>query len=244
MKTRVPVAGRHQAASACFALVVAASTLQAQGARLLRQPTLSPTHIAFAHGGDLWIVDRNGGEARRLTSTAAVESDPHFSKWRGRDPATFTTGFLCISVNSAIFVVCSASSASVAPDCLACSSLYAVLLAKVGGELVVNHLPRGCIADAGNGRDQQAHLEGAAEVTRPPATLSLDGNVPPYNTYLVVDALQRANKDYDLILFPNAGHGFGTLNNYMMRRRWDYFVRHLLGTEPPKEYEIGRRATP
>jgi dipeptidyl aminopeptidase/acylaminoacyl peptidase len=72
----------------------------------------------------------------------------------------------------------------------------------------------------------------------------LDGNVPPYNTYLVVDALQRANKDYDLILFPNAGHGFGALNQYMMRRRWDYFVRHLLDAEPPKEYEIGRRATP
>ena len=72
----------------------------------------------------------------------------------------------------------------------------------------------------------------------------LDGNVPPYNTYLVVDALQRANKDYDLILFPNAGHGFGALSPYMMRRRWDYFVRHLLGAEPPKEYEIGRRATP
>jgi dipeptidyl aminopeptidase/acylaminoacyl peptidase len=72
----------------------------------------------------------------------------------------------------------------------------------------------------------------------------LDGNVPPYNTYLVVDALQRANKDYDLIVFPNAGHGFGALNRYMMRRRWDYFVRHLLDAEPPKEYEIGRRATP
>jgi dipeptidyl aminopeptidase/acylaminoacyl peptidase len=72
----------------------------------------------------------------------------------------------------------------------------------------------------------------------------LDGNVPPYNTYLVVDALQRANKDYDLIVFPNAGHGFGALNRYMMRRRWDYFVRHLLDAEPPKEYEIGRSAMP
>ncbi|MGH7560228.1 MAG: DPP IV N-terminal domain-containing protein [Gemmatimonadales bacterium] len=72
----------------------------------------------------------------------------------------------------------------------------------------------------------------------------LDGNVPPYNTYLVMDALHRANKDYDLIVFPNAGHGFGVFSRYMMRRRWDYFVRHLLGAEPPREYEIGRRATP
>ena len=52
--------------------------------RLLRQPTLSATHVAFAYAGDLWIADRAGGTARRLTSTPAVESDPHFSpdgKW-------------------------------------------------------------------------------------------------------------------------------------------------------------------
>ena len=51
----------------------------AQGTRLLRQPTLSADHIAFAHGGDLWIVGRSGGVASRLTSTAAVESNPQFS---------------------------------------------------------------------------------------------------------------------------------------------------------------------
>lgn len=67
----------------------------------------------------------------------------------------------------------------------------------------------------------------------------MDGNVPPYNTWLVVDALIKANKDFDLLIFPNAGHGFGRDGAYMMRRRWDYFVRHLLGAEPPKEYLIG-----
>ena len=72
----------------------------------------------------------------------------------------------------------------------------------------------------------------------------LDGNVPPYNTYLVIDALAKANKDYDLVLFPNAGHGYGELSKYMMRRRWDYFVRHLQGVEPPREYEMGRPPTP
>jgi tricorn protease len=51
----------------------------AMGTRLLRQPSMSGKHIAFAHGGDLWIVDRPGGQARRLTSTPAVESDPHLS---------------------------------------------------------------------------------------------------------------------------------------------------------------------
>jgi dipeptidyl aminopeptidase/acylaminoacyl peptidase len=70
----------------------------------------------------------------------------------------------------------------------------------------------------------------------------MDDNVPPYNTTLVVDALQKANKDFDLLIFPNARHGYGALNNYMMRRRWDYFVRHLMGAEPPREYEIGRPA--
>ena len=52
--------------------------------RLLRQPTLSEKHIAFSYASDLWIVGRKGGNARRLTSTPAVESDPHFSpngKW-------------------------------------------------------------------------------------------------------------------------------------------------------------------
>lgn len=66
---------------------------------------------------------------------------------------------------------------------------------------------------------------------------TLDSNVPPYNTLLVVDELIRANKDFDLILFPNRGHGFGS-EPYMVRRRWDYFVRHLLGAEPPAGYEV------
>jgi dipeptidyl-peptidase 4 len=70
---------------------------------------------------------------------------------------------------------------------------------------------------------------------------AMDDNVSPYNTYLVVDALIKANRDFDLILFPHQRHGFGVDNNYMMRRRWDYFVRHLMGAEPPPEYRIGAR---
>ena len=74
---------------------------------------------------------------------------------------------------------------------------------------------------------------------------AMDDNVPPYNAMLVVDALIKAGKDFDLLLFPHARHGYGVDNNYMMRRRWDYFVRHLLGAEPPREYQIGNpRATP
>jgi dipeptidyl aminopeptidase/acylaminoacyl peptidase len=67
---------------------------------------------------------------------------------------------------------------------------------------------------------------------------TMDNNVPPYNTLLVADALIKANKDFDLLMLPNQAHGFGSASNYMMRRRWDYFVKYLLGAEPPKEYEI------
>ena len=56
-------------------------------------------------------------------------------------------------------------------------------------------------------------------------------------TLLVVNELIKANKDFDLIMLPNRGHGFGN-EPYMVRRRWDYFVRYLLGAEPPKEYEL------
>jgi dipeptidyl aminopeptidase/acylaminoacyl peptidase len=68
-----------------------------------------------------------------------------------------------------------------------------------------------------------------------------DDNVPPYNTLLVVNELIRANKDFDLLLLPNRAHGFGN-EPYMVRRRWDYFVKNLLGVEPPKEYQIGAKA--
>jgi dipeptidyl aminopeptidase/acylaminoacyl peptidase len=73
---------------------------------------------------------------------------------------------------------------------------------------------------------------------------TMDNNVPPYNTMLVVDALIKANKDFDLLLLPNQAHGYGDASSYMMRRRWDYFVRWLLGAEPPKEYLMQPPAAP
>jgi dipeptidyl aminopeptidase/acylaminoacyl peptidase len=73
---------------------------------------------------------------------------------------------------------------------------------------------------------------------------TMDNNVPPDNTLLVADALIKANKDFDLLMLPNQAHGYGNASNYMMRRRWDYFVQNLLGAEAPKNYEIGRRAQP
>jgi dipeptidyl-peptidase 4 len=67
---------------------------------------------------------------------------------------------------------------------------------------------------------------------------TMDNNVPPNNTLLVVDALIKANKDFDLLMLPNQAHGYGSESNYMTRRRWDYFVKNLLGAEPPKEYKM------
>jgi len=75
----------------------------------------------------------------------------------------------------------------------------------------------------------------------------LDTNVDPSSTMQVVNALIKANKDFDLLMLPNQAHGYGNMSNYMARRRWDYFVKNLLGVEPPKEYELGpktNRVTP
>ena len=68
----------------------------------------------------------------------------------------------------------------------------------------------------------------------------LDDNVPPSNTMLVVEELIKANKDFDLILFPNKRHGYGDMSNYMMRRKWDFFLKHLKGIEPPKNFSFNK----
>jgi dipeptidyl-peptidase-4 len=67
---------------------------------------------------------------------------------------------------------------------------------------------------------------------------TMDNNVPLNNTLLVVDALIKANKDFDLLIIPNVAHGYAEASQYMTRRRWDYFVRYLAGNIPPHEYEM------
>jgi dipeptidyl aminopeptidase/acylaminoacyl peptidase len=101
--------------------------------------------------------------------------------------------------------------------------------------LLVKNGPSDNYADEAN-QTHAANLQGKLLL----AHGAMDDNVPPYNTTLVADALIKAGKDFDLLMFPHARHGYGADNNYMMRRRWDYFVRHLMGAEPPKEYQIGR----
>ncbi|MGD8277111.1 MAG: prolyl oligopeptidase family serine peptidase, partial [Gemmatimonadota bacterium] len=66
-------------------------------------------------------------------------------------------------------------------------------------------------------------------------TGDMDNNVHPANTFRVVDALIKADKDFDMLVVPDARHG---LPDYTIKRRWDYFVRYLLGEEPPRDYRM------
>jgi dipeptidyl aminopeptidase/acylaminoacyl peptidase len=59
----------------------------------------------------------------------------------------------------------------------------------------------------------------------------LDRNVPPESTYRLVDALIKANKDFDLLVLPGKGHTDG--GKYGLRKRRDFFVRHLLNQPSP-----------
>ena len=68
---------------------------------------------------------------------------------------------------------------------------------------------------------------------------TMDSNVHPNMTHLVINELIRHNKDFDLIVMPNRGHGYAN-ESYKIRRTWDYFVMHLLGLTPPVEYDIER----
>jgi dipeptidyl aminopeptidase/acylaminoacyl peptidase len=68
---------------------------------------------------------------------------------------------------------------------------------------------------------------------------TLDDNVPPNSTLLLIDALIKANKDFDLLALPNERHWpVGQAADYLVRRRWDYFVRYLQENTPPKEFAI------
>lgn len=67
----------------------------------------------------------------------------------------------------------------------------------------------------------------------------LNTTCPPAGIFRLVDALQEANKDFDLLLLPNLGH---VHSDYVVRRSWDYLVNHLLGATPPKEFKLTSRS--
>ena len=67
---------------------------------------------------------------------------------------------------------------------------------------------------------------------------TVDDNVHPNMTLLLIDELIRENKDFDLIVMPNRNHGYAN-EAYHVRRTWDYFVRHLMHAKPPREFPLG-----
>jgi len=60
----------------------------------------------------------------------------------------------------------------------------------------------------------------------------MDDNVDPSSTYQVVDALIKAGKDFEFILLPGVRHTMG--ESYGEHKRYDFFVKNLLGVDPPK----------
>ena len=63
----------------------------------------------------------------------------------------------------------------------------------------------------------------------------LDPEPPVTATMRLADALQQANRDFDLLLLPNLGHATSA---YTIQRTWNYLVRHLQGIEPPKDFKL------
>lgn len=71
----------------------------------------------------------------------------------------------------------------------------------------------------------------------------LDENAFPAVTARMVNALIAANKEFDLIYMPNRSHAFSQ-EPYFIRRSWDFFVRNLMGAEPPKDFSFGAAPPP
>lgn len=66
----------------------------------------------------------------------------------------------------------------------------------------------------------------------------MDENVHVNHTLALVDALVRANRDFDMLIVPNEGHSVLLTHGYTQRRVWDYFMRHLMGETPPSNFEL------
>jgi dipeptidyl aminopeptidase/acylaminoacyl peptidase len=83
-----------------------------------------------------------------------------------------------------------------------------------------------------------SNMENAWRLERPLMLMvgELDDNVDPASTMQVVAALQKAGKDFDLVIVPGAHHSMGEA--FGEHKRNDFFVRHLLGVEPPKWKEL------
>jgi dipeptidyl aminopeptidase/acylaminoacyl peptidase len=68
----------------------------------------------------------------------------------------------------------------------------------------------------------------------------MDNNVDPSSTMQVINQLIKHDKDFDFLYIPGAGHGSG--GAYGEHKRFDFFVRHLLGVNPPEWSDADRKA--
>ena len=66
----------------------------------------------------------------------------------------------------------------------------------------------------------------------------MDDNVPPQSTPLVVDALVKANKDFDLLLLPHARHGFGAADSYHVMPALGLLFWHPAGRRAAEEFAL------
>ncbi len=83
-----------------------------------------------------------------------------------------------------------------------------------------------------------SNVENAYKLERPLMLVvgEMDDNVDPSSTYQVVNALIKANKDFELVMLPGVHHTMG--ESFGEHKRYDFFVKHLLGVNPPKWNEL------
>ncbi|GLR92160.1 S9 family peptidase [Bradyrhizobium iriomotense] len=65
-----------------------------------------------------------------------------------------------------------------------------------------------------------------------------DDDAHPLNTVLMAGALAKANRTFDMLLLPDLNHTTVTRSGYVIKRRWDHFIKHLMGAEPPTEIRV------
>ncbi len=93
---------------------------------------------------------------------------------------------------------------------------------------------------AGKHYDEQSNILNASKLKGKLllAHGDLDNNVNPSGSTRMAAELIKANKDFELLMIPNVNHGGLWWDSYFIRKRWDFFVKNLMGVEPPLEYKI------
>jgi dipeptidyl aminopeptidase/acylaminoacyl peptidase len=67
----------------------------------------------------------------------------------------------------------------------------------------------------------------------------IDENVNPSATFKLAEALVKADKEFDMLIFPSQRHGYtGKFNDYFTKKRWNYFVEHLMGARPIWDFPL------